>query len=92
MFLLMMDNIIDINLSTTELYEHTFGHTRNICKEFTVRDFCYIVAKIAWHFELLHKNRLNLHRDASKGYNLQGGIEESSNSKASSRLVNIFER
>ena len=35
-FLLMMDDMIDINLSITESCEHTFGHIRNICKEFTV--------------------------------------------------------
>lgn len=73
-FLLMMDDVYDIYLTTTECCEHTFGHARSMIKEFTVRDLCYIISKIARRMELIYRNDYSLHREASKGYNLEGGI------------------
>ena len=54
-FLLMIDDVVDPYLTTTESCEYTFSHMRHICKEFVARDFCLIIEKIARRFELLHR-------------------------------------
>ena len=92
-FLLMIDNIVDQYLTTTESCKHLFGYACCISKEFAVRDFYQIVEKIACHFKLLYKQDFSLYHEALKEYNLNISTNKCSiNTKITGRLVSIFER
>jgi hypothetical protein len=44
-FVMMRDNIMRPDHSTSEPSEHTYGSMRGICHEFTVNDFIHLVVK-----------------------------------------------
>ena len=70
------DSVLEPPRTKYEPNEHIFGHLRVLRREFKVRDFFWIVSKIAASFILIHKHNFRLHRHPKKGYNLGSIIGE----------------
>ena len=66
-FLLVRSDVSRPDRTTYEPCEHIFGHARSIIREFSVRDWCMIVRKLAERFELAAKNDFQTSRDRKKG-------------------------
>ena len=93
-FIKITDSILDPHMTTWEPNNHVLNHSCALCREFTVRHFCWIVSKIAARLELIHKNNFLLRRRNQKGYNLGSSIGEGmlkSNYFSREDQVNIFD-
>ena len=91
-FNIMMETVVEPHRCTSEPNEHTFGHARQMCKEFSIRDFCWIVSAIARRFYLIHRNNFAIYRDPVRGYNVGTGANDyTTNWNTNGGPVNVFD-